>query len=509
MKAVLTLLLGILAVLPARAHFEVTPFPKIVQSGVPMGGLVSSDPHAFVVYKVIVPPAAARMIVTTSGGTGGVDLFVRQGAHPTYNGAETDYASTYPGTRQQIRVPEAAEGVWYVGIQADGGYSGVQLSVQTPVAKGALLQPTFTPLPGLYPGEVNCLIKTRVKKATTRFTTDGSDPDAGSPLATASVTISEDTTLKARAYTSAGQEGPVGEASYQIRPPGDVIDLVNTRTISHLAALKGQRHLFRVTVAEGERLSVQTEGGKGKSALAVLYGEAPPAGKKVRGEPTVRGANRVVIPETQGGDYYIALDATGPFSGRSLMAAVAADGPDLMPWADALRPYVSTEAFDEASCEVQEGLIGAGERRLLRYSTEVRNIGSVDMVMPDPEGNPFFEFHPCHGHYHFKGFASSRLLDLEGSELRTGMKVSFCLLDSIRWERGARAGRRYNCGTQGIQAGWGDVYDSGLPGQWIEIGDLPPGDYQLELAVNPDGILAETNYDNNVVTIPVTIPAGD
>jgi hypothetical protein len=507
MKAVLTLLLGVLAVLPARAHFEVTPFPKVVQSGVPVGGLISSDPHAFVVYKVIVPPSAARLIVTTSGGIGNVDLFVRQGAHPTYNGAETDYASTYPGTRQQIRVPGAAEGVWYIGIQADGGYAGVQLNVQAQVEKGALLQPTFSPPPGLYADPVSCLIKTRVKKASTRFTTDGNDPDGGSPLATGLVSITEDTTLKARSYSSTGQEGPIGEASYQIRPPGDVIDLVNTRTISHLAALKGQRHVFRISVGEGERLSIQTEGGKGKSKLAVLFGDVPPTGNPVRGEPTVRGASRVVISETQAGDYYIALDATGHFSGRSLMAAVAGDGPDLMPWADALRPYVSTEEFDEISCEVQEGLIGAGERRLLRYSTEIRNLGSVDMVMPDPEGNPFFEYHPCHGHYHFKGFASSRLLDLEGNELRTGKKVSFCLLDSIRWERGARTTRRYHCGSQGIQAGWGDVYDSGLPGQWIEIGDLPAGDYQLELTVNPDGILGETNYDNNVVTIPVSIPA--
>ena len=506
MKAALTLLLGVLAALPVRAHFEVTPFPKVVQPGVPVGGLISSDPHAFVVYKVVVPASATGLVVTTSGGAGNVDLFVREGAHPTYNGAATDFASRYPGTRQQIRVPGATPGVWYVGIQADGGYAGVQLTIQTPVARGTLLQPLINPPPGIYPGSVACQIKSRVKRASTRFTMDGEDPDEESPLIPAAVTIISDTTIKARSYSATGQEGPVGEVFYQIRPPGDIIDLVNTRTISHLASAKGGRHLFRVTVGEGERLAIQTEGGKGKSALAVLHGQIPPAGKRVRGEPTVRGASRVVIPETQAGDYYIALDATGPYSGRALMASVASDGPDLMPWADALRPYVSTEEFAEISCEVQEGLIGPGQRRLLRYSTEIRNLGSQDMVMPPPEGNPFFEYHACHGHYHFKGFASSRLLDPEGNELRTGKKVSFCLLDSIRWERGARTSRRYNCGTQGIQAGWGDVYDSGLPGQWIEIDDLPAGDYQLEVTVNPDLILAETNYDNNVVRIPVTIP---
>jgi hypothetical protein len=509
MRAVFPLLLSILAALPAQAHFEVTPFPKIVQSGVPIGGLISSDPHAFVVYKVIVPPSTARMIVTTSSGAGNVDLFVRRGVYPTYNGEATDYASTYPGTRQQIRVPAAEAGVWYIGIQADGGYAGVQLTVQTTLEKGALLQPTFTPVPGVYPGPISAQIKTKTKKASTRFTTDGDDPDAGSPLASTTISLTEDTTLKARSYSTSGQEGPIGEASYQIRPAGDIIDLVNVGTISHLAAIKGQRHLFRVTVGAGERLAIQSEGGKGKSSLAVLFGQAPPTGKPVRGEATVRGTNRVVIPETQAGDYYIALDATATFSGRSLMAAVAGDGPDLMPWGPALNPYVSNEEFDPTSCEVQEGLIGAGPRRLLRYNTEVRNVGAQDMVMPDPEGNPFFEYHSCHGHYHFKGFAGSRLLDMAGNELRTSRKVSFCLLDNIRWERGARTTRRYNCGTQGIQAGWGDVYDSGLPGQWIEIDNLPAGNYQLELTVNPDGILPETNYDNNVVTIPVTIPPGE
>jgi len=506
MKPALTLMLGLLAILPARAHFVATPFPKIVQPGVPLRSLNSTDPHALVVYKVNVPESTVRLTVLTTGGAGDVDVFVRKGAHPSYNGTVTDFSSRYPGTRQQIRIPTPEPGVWYIGLQADGGYAGVQLNVQAARDKGALPQPTFTPPPGIYPGDVPCVIKAKSKSSVIRFTTGGEDPDAGSAAAPAILQITGDTTVKARVYSSTGQEGPVGEAIYQVRPPDDVIDLVNTRSISHLASLKGGRHVFRITVGEGERLSVHTEGGVGKTMIAVLKGAVPPVGKPVPGEPTLRSASNVVIPETTAGDYYIALDAATAFSGRTLMAAVAGDGPDLMPWADALRPYVSTEEFSELSCEVQEGLIGAGQRRLIRYSTEIRNIGAQDIVMPPPEDNPFFEYHECHGHYHFKGFAASRLLDLEGNELRTGRKVSFCLLDNIRWDRGAVMRRRFNCGAQGIQAGWGDVYDSGLPGQWIEIGDLPAGDYQLELTVNPDGILPEFNYDNNVVRIPVTIP---
>lgn len=506
MRSAVTLLLGIFAFAPVlHAHYEATPFPKVVQPGMPVGGLISADPHAFVVYRLEVPPSSARLIVTTRGGTGNVEVFVRRAVHPTYNGAQSDYASRFPGVRQQIIVPQPEPGVWYVALQADGGYSGVQLLVQTPVAKGALLAPVFNPPPGIYPGKIAVQLKSKAKKSVTRFTTDGNDPTPQSPQAATRVELEVDTTLKARSYNASGMEGPTAEAFYDIRQPGDVIDLVSTRTISHLASVGGGRHLFRIAVPAGERLAIQTEGGTGKSSLAVLFGQPPPAGKAVRGEPTVRGANRVVIPETQGGDYYIALDAKGAFSGRSLIAVIAGDGADLMPWADTLRPYVSVEEFDPLSCDVQEGMIGAGQRRLLRYSTEVRNLGAEDMVMPAPENNPFFEYQACHGHYHFKGFASSRLLDLEGNELRVSRKVSFCLLDTNRWERGAEVRKKYDCSSQGIQSGWGDIYDSGLPGQWIEIGDLGAGDYQLELTVNPDGILGETNYENNSVRIPVRI----
>jgi hypothetical protein len=507
MKPAACLLLALFAASPLHAHFEVTPFPKVVQPGVPLSGLTSSDPGAMAIYKVIVPPAASRLTVLTSGGIGNVQLFVRRGVQPGEGGAGSDFESVYPGTVQRIGVPTPEAGVWYVALKADGRYAGVRLQVITPLQKGALTQPVFSPQPGIYPGPVTCQIQSRVKGGAVRFTDDGNPPGPSSPLAQGGIVLTADSTLLARAFSAAGVEGPLAEASYRIRPPDDIIDLDGVRVISHLASAKGGRHLFRIRVPAGQRLSVQTEGGKGKSQLAVLAGAIPPAGKPVKGEPTLRHPGRIEIPSTVAGDYYIALDATTAFAGRSLLAYVAGDGADLMPWAASLAPYLSVEEFDPASCEVEEGLIGAGTRRLLRYNTEVRNLGARDMVMPPPEGNPFFEFHDCHGHYHFKGFASSRLLDLAGNELRAGNKVSFCLLDGIRWRSDAAADGRYDCENQGIQAGWADVYDSGLPGQWIEIGDLPPGDYQLELTVNPDGILAETNYDNNVVTIPVTVPA--
>lgn len=505
MKKVLSLLLLLASAVHLHAHALVTPFPKVLQAGVPMAGLTASDPGQLTVYKVLVPPGAQRLTVVTTGGSGGVMLYLRQGVQPTRNGEETDYSSTYPGTRHQIVVQSPAAGPWYIGLQASGTYSGVQLRAITPLEKGAVLPPVFSPQPGVYPAPVTCRITTRLKGAVVRHTADGNDPTPASPAVPATLQVTTDTSFKARVYASSGSEGPVAEATYQVRPPGDILDLDGNTPIRHLASAKGGRHLFRITVTANQRLVVQTEGGKGKSKLSLLPGSVPPAGKPAKGSAVLYHGSRITVPATEAGEYYIALDATTAYAGRTLMAYVAGNGADLMPWADALEPYVSIEEFSELSCEVEEGLIGAGERRLLRYNTEVRNLGAQDMVMPPPEGNPFFEYHDCHGHYHFKAFATSRLLDLEGNELRAGNKVSFCLLDGLRWRSDAAARGRYNCETQGIQAGWADVYDSGLPGQWIEIGDLPPGNYLLELTVNPEGILPETNYDNNVITVPVTV----
>jgi hypothetical protein len=52
-----------------------------------------------------------------------------------------------------------------------------------------------------------------------------------------------------------------------------------------------------------------------------------------------------------------------------------------------------------------------------------------------------------------------------------------------------------------------------LDGQWIDITGVADGNYTLELEVNPGRRLTESNYDNNITRIPITIgsahPAND
>ena len=67
----------------------------------------------------------------------------------------------------------------------------------------------------------------------------------------------------------------------------------------------------------------------------------------------------------------------------------------------------------------------------------------------------------------------------------------------------------------GISAGCGDIYSSGLSCQWIDVTDVPDGQYRLVVRVNwdyaPDALgHYETNTDNNwgVVCIEIDRTSG-
>lgn len=192
------------------------------------------------------------------------------------------------------------------------------------------------------------------------------------------------------------------------------------------------------------------------------------------------------------------------------MGTVRAGDPDLVVDQPTLASSWTLQEryFPPGDCAVVEGCVdGSGARKLLRFSTVTGNIAQYDLYLGDPVGNPLFEFSPCHGHYHFEGYADYTLLDLGGNPAAPGHKQAFCLLDtriyvSAPWVPTAR---RYTCSDQGIQRGWADVYSSSLDCQWIDVTDVPYGNYTLQVTVNPDLVLVESDYTNNTSTAAVTL----
>ena len=212
---------------------------------------------------------------------------------------------------------------------------------------------------------------------------------------------------------------------------------------------------------------------------------------------------------------------------------------------------VRVEDLPANFCSVQEGGVTPGERTILRFTVTTPNIGNADVFVGSPlahmdpnrdgsfaDQDGLFEFASCHGHFHFKHYATYRLLDAQGKEWKAA-KRGFCMLDTDPYNIGTGDGtwNYRSCGNltrdgfQGISDGWADTYTWKLGGQYFVLdgGDgqpvVPPGAYTIQVEVNPayapdkrgcprvtdpaTGLchqFAESNYANNVGSVSINIP---
>jgi hypothetical protein len=184
--------------------------------------------------------------------------------------------------------------------------------------------------------------------------------------------------------------------------------------------------------------------------------------------------------------------------------------------------------FAPDACELQAAdlCVGApGARIVMRFDTFAVNDGDVDLILgvPDPSvllpsGEPEWIFSQCHNHFHFQTFARYELRRRgETATLLQGQKRSFCVEDTK--PDTATTPRRYCCapgvtceltGHQGVQPGWGDLYPSNLPCQWIDVTDLEgqlPLDADLCVFLNYEHILPDADPTNDNGCVPVSLDA--
>lgn len=167
--------------------------------------------------------------------------------------------------------------------------------------------------------------------------------------------------------------------------------------------------------------------------------------------------------------------------------------------------YISTETFAADACELVESCIGApGDRRLLRFSVSIVNLGSGTAIVPGPEVTPdLYQYDECHGHDHLIGFSDYRLIGEDGNELR-GHKQGFYMTDVASYCAGS-AGPVAHDPAQGISAGWSDIYVAAFPCQWIDITGLADGTYELRVSVDGSDVIPEGDEHPNEVALTVEI----
>jgi hypothetical protein len=163
-----------------------------------------------------------------------------------------------------------------------------------------------------------------------------------------------------------------------------------------------------------------------------------------------------------------------------------------------------TRNFRRTDCVVVEGCAGHGKRRLLRFDTSTPNFGTADLVLGNPAEHPeLYEFSGCHNHFHLRSYTRYTLYDVAG-QVVVGRKQAFCLIDVVQYWAGYPP-RFSSCANQGLSVGWADVYPKSVDCQWIDVTGVRAGNYVLEVVVDPDDLIAESNESNNVARIPVTI----
>ncbi|MFN3343770.1 MAG: lysyl oxidase family protein, partial [Flavobacteriales bacterium] len=184
-------------------------------------------------------------------------------------------------------------------------------------------------------------------------------------------------------------------------------------------------------------------------------------------------------------------------------------GPDLLVVQSAFENSLVLDQVNATNCWVQESCLrGYGMRTIIRFTTHIKNIGSTDYYIGSPANNPGqFSYTNCHNHAHYEGYAEYVLYKNNGQSVPIGFKNGFCVLD-LECSGGGTA--QYGCGNQGITAGCGDIYSSGLDCQWIDITDVQDGPYVLAIKVNwdqsPDALgRYESDYLNNWAQVCINI----
>jgi hypothetical protein len=199
--------------------------------------------------------------------------------------------------------------------------------------------------------------------------------------------------------------------------------------------------------------------------------------------------------------------------------------PDLVPHPESLRQYYVSHEEGRVRLRFPTTLINAGDGPLeVRGRRNVWN-GPMEAYQRLYSGRRairdlhigHFEHHATHHHWHLMQVAQYRLLTPRGDLVATSEKISFCMVDSERFlpdlsgsprtrrYRTCAAGARIRRLTSGISAGWGDVYSASLPDQWVDVTGVPPGNYVLQIEIDPDGLITEKSDANNVASVPVTL----
>lgn len=257
-----------------------------------------------------------------------------------------------------------------------------------------------------------------------------------------------------------------------------------------------------------------------------------------------------------GPDYLLARGITGVAG--STAAVPATEPPVVAPCSDAQLQLRCPDLVMSAPFDVHVDRASLRGHVLLRAASSVNNLGKgplelrahrrragpwiVEQAIYDRRGRrhlfetagqlvfkfvPGYRYgHPRVGNYSywkFRQVAAFQLWTIDARFrtvhlVRVGPKVDYCLRDLIRTHPTARSpvnpvypgcsqDPRLRHDVLGTSVGWSDVYPYEYPQQWVDVTGLR-GRFAFVMIADPEGVLRESNKNNNASETYVQLPSG-
>lgn len=224
-------------------------------------------------YSIDVPAGASLLEVSTSGGTGNVDLTINFDSVPTRN--DNDCLQIGPGNAHTCSIDNPAEGTWYIVVRGASSSSGVQLDAYWTVpGGGSNIAPTAD-------------FNFSASELQVDFTDSSSDSDGS--IASWSWDFgdggSSSSQNPSHSYSSAGtysvtltvtdDDGATDSSTQSVTVTSGGSNSGGF-TETNLSPSAGEVLSYTIEVPVGaSRLEVDTSGGTGNADLAINFGSTP------------------------------------------------------------------------------------------------------------------------------------------------------------------------------------------------------------------------------------------
>jgi len=305
-----------------------------LQDNTPVPGLAGvAGSQAYYVFTV--PATATQLQVSTSGGTGNADIYLRQGQLPTLDAYQC--RPFLFGNTETCTIDTPAADDWYVMLRGVSSYSGASLVATYQTTRlaitgepgGALSGAPFTaqPVVRLQDRSGQPVAQAGVLVTATRQSGPGALSGAGATTDASGVATFSDLTITgvgmhALRFSATGFTSAVTQR-FGVAPPAPPISLQNGTPLTGLAASQGSNTYYVITVpAAATPLEVRTSGGYGDVDMFLFRGSA--ALGQVRCTEVLTGnSESCTIANPAPGDWTVLLYGFRSYEGVTLVATYA------------------------------------------------------------------------------------------------------------------------------------------------------------------------------------------